>query len=100
MRALAVVFLSCLALTACGDQRFEGDVRFKVTESDSEGYELVLAGKQPVDMISDWYSGRVAAKDFVEPVAVGDEVVCHVVQERVNEKHIATRTQTTNCKKA
>ncbi|MCX2948206.1 hypothetical protein AB0G82_39215 [Streptomyces anulatus] len=100
MRKLAAVLLSCLALTACGDKRFEGDVRFKVTKADSEGYELVLAQQQPVDMVSDWYSGRVLAREFAEPVAVGDEVVCHVVQERVNEKHISTRSQTTNCKKA
>lgn len=100
MRKLAIVLLGCLALTACGEERFEGDVRFKVTEADSGGYRLVLAQEQPVDMISDWYSGRVLATEFPEPVAVGDEVVCHVVQERVNEKHIATRSQTTNCKKA
>ncbi|MGW6444002.1 hypothetical protein [Lentzea sp. NPDC055074] len=100
MRKLVIVALACLALTACGDKRFEGDIRFKVTKADSEGYELVLAQQQPVDMVSDWYSGRVLAKEFPDPVAVGDEVVCHVVQERVNEKHIATRTQTTGCKKA
>lgn len=100
MRKLTVVLLGCFALTACGDGRFEGDVRFKVTEADSEGYELVLAQQQPVDMVSDWYSGRVLAREFAEPVAVGDEVVCHVVQQRVNEKHISTRSQTTNCKKA
>ena len=100
MRKIIVTFAACLVLTACGDGRFEGDVRFKVTEADSEGYELVLAQEQPVDMVSDWYSGRVLAREFPEPVAVGDEVVCHVVQQRVNEKHIATRSQTTNCKKA
>jgi len=100
MRKLAAVLLSCLALTACGDKRFEGDVKFKVTKTDSEGYELALAQEQPVDMISDWYSGRVLAREFPDPVGVGEVVLCHVVQEQVNEKHIATRTQVTNCKKA
>jgi hypothetical protein len=100
MRKLAAVLLSCLALTACGDKRFEGDVKFKVTKADSEGYELALAQEQPVDMISDWYSGRVLAREFPDAVGVGEVVVCHVVQEQVNEKHIATRTQVTNCKKA
>lgn len=100
MRKLAALLLCSLALTACGDERFEGDVRFKVTEADSSGYKLVLAQEQPVDMISDWYSGRVPSKEFAEPVQVGDEVVCHVVQQRVNEKHIATDVQTTGCRRA
>ncbi|WP_439662159.1 hypothetical protein ACSHWB_12280 [Lentzea sp. HUAS TT2] len=100
MRKLVVVLLSCLALTACGDKRYEGDVKFKVTKADSEGYELALAQEQPVDMISDWYSGRVLAREFSDPVAVGEVVKCHVTQEQVNEKHISTRTQVTNCKKA
>ncbi|GLY48548.1 hypothetical protein [Lentzea sp. NBRC 102530] len=99
-KVVAVLAFGCLALTACGNGRFEGDVKFKVTEKDALGYELVLAQKQPVDMVSDWYSGRVNIKDFTETVEVGDEVVCHVVQQRVNEKHIATRSETTNCKKA
>ncbi|SDL66486.1 hypothetical protein SAMN04488074_112211 [Lentzea albidocapillata subsp. violacea] len=100
MRKTIVVFSGCLALTACGDGRFEGDVRFKVTEADSLGYELVLAQEQPVDMVSDWYSGRVNVNDFVEPVSVGDEVICHIVQQRVQEKGIATRRTASNCKKA
>ncbi|MCG8924471.1 hypothetical protein [Lentzea sp. CC55] len=101
MRGLAVVLTCCLAVTACGgSDKFEGDVRFKVTKADSEGYELVLAQEQPRAMISDWYSGRVLAREFSGPVAVGDEVVCHVAQQRVDEKHISTRTQVTGCKKA
>ncbi|SMD07166.1 hypothetical protein [Lentzea albidocapillata] len=100
MRKVIAVFSGCLALTACGDGRFEGDVRFKVTEADSLSYELVLAQEQPVDMVSDWYSGRVNVDDFVEPVSVGDEVICHIVQQRVQEKGIATRMTASNCRKA
>ena len=101
MRKLIAVLLGCLALVACGTkERYEGDIRFEVTEADSTGYRLVLAQALPRDAVSDWHSGRVASKQFAEPVKVGDEVVCHVVQQETGEKGVGTKVDVTDCKKA
>jgi hypothetical protein len=101
MRKIVAVLLGCLAMTACGTkERYEGDVRFKVTEADSVGYRLVLAQELPRDAVSDWHSGRVASKQFQEPAKVNDEVICHVVQQETGEKGVGTDVEVTNCRKA
>lgn len=54
-RKVVPVLVACLAIAACGyKDRFEGDVRFKFTQVRSDGYELVLAQKHPVEVVSDW----------------------------------------------
>jgi hypothetical protein len=101
MRKLVALMAGALALTGCGGtDQWEGDVKFKVAEADSGGYEIVLAGEMPRGALRKWQTGRVGKEHFPDGVQVGDEVTCHVTQRETGDKGFGTDVQVTNCRKA
>ncbi|GHH36589.1 hypothetical protein [Lentzea cavernae] len=106
MRKLAVVLLSCLALTACGST-WQADVRYKIVAVDESNSPTVYFKLEPVDeapqgtLEPEQLKRQLLQTNLIEGGQVGDEVLCAVEQEKgsaFGNSNVVTHLR--NCKKA
>ncbi|MDX8030037.1 hypothetical protein SK803_07430 [Lentzea sp. BCCO 10_0856] len=107
MRKLAIVLLSCLALSGCASS-WDGELRYKIVSIDrsnapTEYFELELVGDPPKGLL--WQDGLTPKFEVPSRVGggatVGDEVVCTAKQEEGSPfAHWSKDTKLSGCKKA
>ncbi|WP_330272054.1 hypothetical protein OG205_34285 [Lentzea sp. NBC_00516] len=105
MRKLAVVLLSCLALTACAAS-WQQELRYKIVakenQSSSEFFEVELVGDAPKGTLEPGQLKRQFLLTYeVQGAQVGDELLCSAEQEKGNafgNSNVVTHLK--NCKKA
>ena len=107
MRKLAAVVAGCLVLTGCAASWQGDEVRYRIKAVDhstpTEYFELELVGGAPKGALS----AADMAREFVQPsditggAAVGEEVLCLVVQKKgsaIEDSNVVTSVK--GCKKA
>jgi hypothetical protein len=106
MRKLAVVLLSCLALSGCGAS-WQQEVRYRIVELDTsnsptEYFRLELAGDAPKGALeAEQLKLQLMQTNLIAGAQVGDEVLCSAEQEKgsaVGNSNVVTRLK--SCKKA